>query len=90
MVSPFLFRFLPQKNIIFAITAGSSSFYFFELVAARGVAREAKKEILQGNSIVFSASSGDETAMTYKEKAVTWTKSRIIRVEKTLSGQKVG
>jgi hypothetical protein len=69
MVSPFLFRFLPQKNIIFAITAGSSSFYFFELLAARGVAREAKKEILQGNSIVFSASSGDETAMTYKEKA---------------------
>lgn len=39
------------------------------LVAARGVAREAKKEILQGNSVVFSASSGDETAMTYKEKA---------------------
>jgi len=38
------------------------------LVAARGVAREAKKEILQGNSVVFSASSGDETAMTYPEK----------------------
>lgn len=39
------------------------------LVAARGVAREAKKETLQGNSVVFSASSGDETAMPYKEKA---------------------
>ena len=38
------------------------------LVAARGVAREAKKETLHGNSIVFSASSGDETAMTYPEK----------------------
>ncbi len=38
------------------------------LVAARGVAREAKKEILQGNSVVFSASSSDETAMTYPEK----------------------
>lgn len=38
------------------------------LVAARGVAREAKKETLQGNSVVFSASSGDETAMTYPEK----------------------
>lgn len=38
------------------------------LVAARGVAREAKKETLKGNSIVFSASSGDETAMTYPEK----------------------
>lgn len=38
------------------------------LVAARGVAREAKKEILNGNAVVFSASSGDETAMTYPEK----------------------
>mgnify|MGYP003290842147 FL=1 len=38
------------------------------LVAARGVAREAKKEDLLGNSVVFSASSGDETAMTYPEK----------------------
>ena len=38
------------------------------LVAARGVAREAKEETLDGNTIVFSASSGDETAMTYEEK----------------------
>lgn len=38
------------------------------LVAARGVAREAKKETLDGNAVVFSASSGDETAMTYEEK----------------------
>ena len=38
------------------------------LVAARGVAREAKKETIEGKSIVFSASSGDETAMTYKDK----------------------
>lgn len=38
------------------------------LVAARGVAREAKKDVLKGKSIVFSASSGDETAMTYPEK----------------------
>ena len=38
------------------------------LVAARGVAREAKKEVLKGKSVVFSASSGDETAMTYHEK----------------------
>ena len=38
------------------------------LVAARGVAREAKKETLTGNAIVFSAASGEETAMTYKEK----------------------
>lgn len=38
------------------------------LVAARGVAREAKKEKLEGNAVVFSASSADETAMTYPEK----------------------
>lgn len=38
------------------------------LVAARGVAREAKKEQLNGNAVVFSASSADETAMTYPEK----------------------
>lgn len=38
------------------------------LVAARGVAREAKKERLDGNAVVFSASSADETAMTYPEK----------------------
>lgn len=38
------------------------------LVAARGVAREAKKETLNGNAVVFSASSADETAMTYADK----------------------
>lgn len=38
------------------------------LVAARGVAREPKKETIAGNAVVFSASSGDETAMTYEEK----------------------
>lgn len=38
------------------------------LVAARGVAREPAKATIGGNSVVFSASSGDETAMTYPEK----------------------
>ena len=38
------------------------------LVAARGVAREAKKEVLKGKAVVFSASSGDETAMTHPEQ----------------------
>lgn len=38
------------------------------LVAARGVAREAKKETIEGKAVVFSASSGDETAMTYSDK----------------------
>ena len=34
------------------------------LVAARGVARAPEKETLSGKTVVFSASSGDETAMT--------------------------
>ena len=38
------------------------------LVAARGVAREAKKEVLSGNTVVFAAASQDETAMAYTEK----------------------
>lgn len=38
------------------------------LVAARGVAREAKKEVLTGNTVVFAAASQDETAMAYTEK----------------------
>lgn len=38
------------------------------LVAARGVAREPKKETIEGNSIVFSATSSDETALPYREK----------------------
>lgn len=38
------------------------------LVAARGVAREPKKETIQGNTVVFSAASADETAMPFKEK----------------------
>ena len=38
------------------------------LVAARGVAREPAKATVGGNTIVFSASSGDETAMTFPEK----------------------
>ncbi|MDE7385632.1 MAG: caspase family protein [Muribaculaceae bacterium] len=38
------------------------------LVAARGVAREPKKETIGGKTVVFSAASGDETAMAYKEK----------------------
>ncbi len=38
------------------------------LVAARGVAREPKVEVLTGKSVVFSATSSDETAMPYQEK----------------------
>lgn len=38
------------------------------LVAARGVAREPKKATIEGNTVVFSAASGDETAMVFKEK----------------------
>lgn len=38
------------------------------LASARGVAIKAKKEIPQGNMVVFSAASDDETALPYKEK----------------------
>ena len=38
------------------------------LIAARGIAREAKKEVLEGNSIVFAATSSDETAMTHNKQ----------------------
>ncbi len=38
------------------------------LIAARGVAIKPKAETLSGNSVVFSATSADETAMAYKEK----------------------
>ncbi len=38
------------------------------LIAARGVAVKPKTEVLSGNSVVFSATSADETAMAYKEK----------------------
>lgn len=38
------------------------------LVAARGVARAPKKEVIGGNTVVFSATSNDETAMAYDEK----------------------
>ena len=38
------------------------------LVEARGVAIKAKTSVPQGNMVVFSAASGDETAYPYKEK----------------------
>lgn len=38
------------------------------LVAARGIARAPEKETLSGKTIVFSASSGDETAMTLENE----------------------
>lgn len=38
------------------------------LVAARGVAIKPKQEVLEGNIVVFSATSDDETALSYKEK----------------------
>ncbi len=38
------------------------------LVAARGVAREAKKATVPPNTFILSAAKGDQTAMTYPEK----------------------
>ena len=40
------------------------------LVAARGVAREAKKEILDGNAVVFSASSADDDSVIVEENVL--------------------
>ena len=39
------------------------------LVAARGVAISPKEELPMGNMVIFSAASGNETAMPYKEKS---------------------
>ena len=38
------------------------------LLPARAVAVETKEEVLSGNTVVFTATSGDETAMSYQEK----------------------
>ena len=38
------------------------------LISARGIALKTKQEIPQGNLIVFSAASDDQTAFPYKEK----------------------
>lgn len=38
------------------------------LVSARGVALKSKKVVPEGNMVVFSAASGDETAFPYEEK----------------------
>lgn len=38
------------------------------LVAARGVAIKPKNEVLTGNMVVFTAASGDETALSYGDK----------------------
>ncbi len=38
------------------------------LASARGVALKAKKEVPQGNLVVFSAAQGDETAYQYSDK----------------------
>lgn len=38
------------------------------LASARGVALKAKADVPQGNTVVFSAATGDETAYPYKEK----------------------
>jgi hypothetical protein len=38
------------------------------LIAARGVKVKPKTDVLQGNIVIFSASSGDQSSMAYKEK----------------------
>ena len=39
-----------------------------KLASARGVVLKAKAEVPQGNMVVFSAATGDETAYPYQEK----------------------
>jgi len=38
------------------------------LVAARGVRMKPKQDMLDGNVVVFTASSGEESSLPYKEK----------------------
>lgn len=38
------------------------------LLAARGIAQAPKDDIIEGNTVVFAASTGDETAIPYTEK----------------------
>ena len=61
---------LKAKNVVVFIDACFSGAQRGEgmLASARGVALKAKAETPQGNMVVFSAASGDETAYPYKEK----------------------
>ena len=61
---------LKAKNVVVFMDACFSGAQRGEgmLASARGVALKAKAETPQGNMVVFSAASGDETAYPYKEK----------------------
>lgn len=61
---------LPAKNIYLFMDAcfsGAQRGYGM-LASARGVAIKSKSDVPQGNMVVFSASTGQETAYPYKEK----------------------
>ena len=61
---------LGAKNVVVFMDACFSGAQRGEgmLASARGVALKAKAEAPQGNMVVFSAATGDETAYPYKEK----------------------
>lgn len=61
---------LGAKNVVMFMDACFSGAQRGEgmLASVRGVALKAKAEAPQGNMVVFSAASGDETAYPYKEK----------------------
>ena len=61
---------LNAKNVVVFMDACFSGAQRGEgmLASARGVALKVKADVPQGNTVVFSAASGEETAFPYKEK----------------------
>lgn len=57
-----------QKVTVFLDACFSGGARNNALVAARGVKVRPKEEALKGNIVVFSASSGDQSSLPYKEK----------------------
>lgn len=59
----------PSKNVtVFIDACFSGGARKQGLVAARGVKVKPKEEMLKGNILVFSASSGEQSSLSYKEK----------------------
>ena len=59
----------PTKNVmVFLDACFSGGARNLGLVTARGVKIKPKEEILSGNLIVFSASTGEQSSFPYKEK----------------------
>lgn len=63
-----LTEFEPRKVIVFLDACFSGGARNQGLIAARGVKIKPKTDLLNGNIIVLSASSGDQSSLPYKEK----------------------